>query len=88
MRKLVWLVALAIPPWIASELEAPKWVLFISVAPFFLLAMSMGNHEEDLLGDASPSFRRFMIPLVVIGGIVLVSLVYSMWRVFFPSASA
>ncbi|MBK8284908.1 MAG: hypothetical protein IPK97_08420 [Ahniella sp.] len=54
MRKLVWLVALAIPPWIASDLEAPKWVLLISVATFFLLAMNMGNHEEDLLGDASP----------------------------------
>ena len=86
MRKLVWLVALTIPPWIASELEAPKWVLLISLAPFFLLAMSMGNHEEGLLGDASPTFRRLALPLVVIGGLALAFLVFSLWRVFFPSA--
>ena len=88
MRKLVWLVALTIPPWIASELGAPKWVLLISVAPFFLLAMTMGNHEEDLLGDAAPTFRRLTLPLVAIGGIALAYFVYSMWRVYFPSAGA
>jgi hypothetical protein len=48
--------------------------------------MSMGNHEEDLLGDASPTFRRLALPLVVIGGLALAFLVFSLWRVFFPSA--
>jgi hypothetical protein len=85
--KLFWLIAFVIPPWIASALEAPKWVLLISLAPFFLLAMRMGNHEEDLLGDASSTFRRLALPLAAIGGIALAYLAFSLWGVFFPDAS-
>ncbi len=71
MLKYVWLLILAIPPWIAVEFDAPKWVVAVAIAPFFLLAMTLGDPDEDLLGEASEGFRKRTLILVGAGGLVL-----------------
>ncbi len=69
MFKILLLLVLAIPPWIASKFDAPGWVLFLSLVPFGLLAMSMGDSDEDLLGEASGSFGRWLFLLLALGGV-------------------
>ena len=53
MPKFVWLLLLAIPPWAAVEFDAPKWLVMVAVAPFFLFAMTLQDPDEELLGEAS-----------------------------------
>lgn len=69
MFKILLLVVLAIPPWVASKFDAPGWAVFLSLVPFGLLAMSMGDSDEDLLGEASGSFGRWLFLLLALGGV-------------------
>ena len=85
MLKYIWLLVLAIPPWAAVEFDSPKWVVMIAVVPFFLLAMTLGNPEEHLLGEASGKFRKGALVFIGVGGIVLGSALFILWQVFFPS---
>ena len=86
MLKYAWLIVLAIPPWAAAELEAPKWVVIIAIAPFFLFAMSLGDPNEDLLGEASGKFRKWTLVVIVAGGLVLGGILFVLWQVLFPDA--
>ena len=85
MLKYIWLLVLAIPPWVAVEFDSPKWVVTIAIAPFFLFAMSLGDSDEHLLGEASGKFRKWALVLIVVGGLVLGSALFILWQVFFPS---
>ena len=86
MLKYVWLLVLAIPPWAAVEFDAPKWVVMVSAAPFFLFAMTLGDPDEDLLGEASGTFRKGAVVVIGVGGLVLGSVLFILWQVFFPGA--
>lgn len=86
MRNILWLLALAIPPWAAVELGAPKWAVALAAAPFFLFAMTLDDPDEELLGEASGKFRRGALAVVGIVGLVLAGALFILWRVFFPHA--
>lgn len=86
MLKYVWLLVLAIPPWVAVEFDAPKWVMMVSAAPFFLFAMTLGDPDEDLLGEASGTFRKGALVVMGVGGLVLGCILFILWQVFFPGA--
>lgn len=59
MSKYIWLVILVIPMWAAAELDAPKWVLMLTAAPFFLRAATLGDHpDEHLLGEGFAQYSR------------------------------
>lgn len=60
MTKILWLIALALLPWLATRLDAPKWAVLLTLVPFGLLAMSMGDSDEEMFGDASPKVGRFL----------------------------
>lgn len=86
MLKYIWLLVLAIPPWVAVEFDAPKWVVMVAAAPFFLFAMTLGDPDEDLLGEASGTFRKGALVVMGVGGLVLGGIVFILWQVFFPGA--
>ena len=71
MRKILWLLVLTIPPWVAVEFDAPKWVVMLAVAPFFLFATTFDDTDEHLLGER---FEKFHMPLLVL--IVIVGLIF------------
>ena len=83
MVRILVLLALLIPPWIASELDAPKWGIGLSVIPFFLFAMTLDDPDEDLLGEASRSFRKGTLLVVVAGGLILAGVLWSLSGVLF-----
>jgi len=78
MSKILLLVALAIPPVIAGKLDAPKWVLLLLAVPFGLLAMSMDDSDEHLLGGASQAIGKYLFLLVGLGGVALGALAWSL----------
>lgn len=86
MLKYVWLLVLAIPPWVAAEFDAPKWVMVVLLAPFLLFAMTLGDPDEELLGEASGTFRKGARVVIGVGGLVLAGILFILWQVFFPSA--
>lgn len=86
MLKYVWLLVLTIPPWVAAEFDAPKWVMMVSAAPFFLFAMTLGDPDEELLGEASGTFRKWARVVIGVGGLVLGCILLILWKVLFPSA--
>lgn len=86
MLKYVWLAVLAIPPWAAAEFGAPKWLIAIAVAPFFLYAMTLRDPDEDMLGEASGKFRAGALVVMGVGGLVLGAGCYLVWKVLFPGA--
>ena len=86
MRSILWLLALALPPWAAVELGAPKWAVALAAAPFFLFAMTLDDPDEELLGEASGKFRKGALAVVGVGGLVLAGVFFILWRVFFPNA--
>ena len=86
MLKYVWLLVLAIPPWVAAEFDAPKWVVMVALAPFILFAMTLGDPDEELLGEASGTFRKGARVVIAIGALVLGSVVFILWQVLFPGA--
>ena len=85
MRKYLWFVVLAIPPWAAVELDAQKWVVMLAAAPFFLFAMMLDDSDEQPLGEASESFRKGALLVLGAGGLVLGGVLFILWQVLFPS---
>ena len=85
MRKYVWLLLLGIPPWVAVQFEAQKWFVMLAAVPFFLFAMTLGDPDEDLLGEASGKFRKVVLVVIGAGTIVLGSVLFILWTVFFPA---
>jgi len=85
MLKYVWLLVLAIPPWMAVEFDAPKWVVMVALAPFLLFAMTLGDPDEELLGEASGTFRKGARVVIAVGALVLGIVIFILWQVFFPS---
>lgn len=77
MKKIAMLLALAIPPWLATKFGAPKWGVILSIVPFGLFAMSMGDSDENLLGKASSGVGKWLFLLVGIGGLVLGTVAFS-----------
>jgi hypothetical protein len=77
MKKLIWLLVLAIPLWLAAELHAPKWVLTLTVIPFFIYASTLGDSDEDLLGEGFARKSKVVLLLLVIGGVVLFAGLFS-----------
>jgi len=86
VRKIAILLLLAIPPWVAAEWGVAKWVALLAAAPFFLFAMTLGNPEEELLGEASAPFRKRALVLLAAGGLVLGGVLYLLWQVLFARA--
>ncbi|MEG3788972.1 hypothetical protein V1318_02435 [Lysobacter sp. CCNWLW3] len=86
MRKYVWLLILAIPPWVAVKLDAPKWGVVLAVAPFFILAMTLDDPDEDLLGESSGAFRKGALIAIGVGGLVLGGVLLILWQVFFSGS--
>lgn len=84
MHKLLWLLASAIPLWLAAKVGAPKWGLLLAAAPFFLIAMSMDDPDEDALGEASGPFRKGALAVLGIGGLILGTVLLVLWHVLFP----
>ena len=83
--KVLWLLLLAIPPWVAVEFDAPKWVAMLAAAPFFLFAMTLGDPDEDALGEASGTFRTGALVVMAVGGLVLAGVIFILWQVLFPA---
>ena len=72
MSKYIWLLLLAIPPWVAVEFDAPKWVVLLSIAPFYIRASTLGEHpDEHLLGEGFAKFRKPLLIVLVLGGLIL-----------------
>lgn len=86
MLKYVWLLALVVPPWLAVEFDAPKWVAVIATAPFFLYAMTLGDPDEEMLGEYSGSFRKSALVVMAIGGLILGTVAFVLWKVLVPDA--
>lgn len=78
MTKILWLIALALLPWLATRLDAPKWAVLLSLVPFGLLAMSMGDSDEEMFGDASSKVGRLLFLLLGIGGVALGAVAFSL----------
>jgi hypothetical protein len=83
MLKYLWLLVLAVPPWAAAKFDAPKWIVLLAVAPFLIFAMTLGDPEEDALGEASGKFRKPVLVVIAAGGLALGTVVFLLWRVFF-----
>lgn len=86
MLKYAWFLVLAIPPWVAVEFDAPKWVVMLAIAPFYLFAMTLGDSDENMLGEASGKFRKGSLVVMGAGGLVLGGVLFILWQVFFPRA--
>jgi len=86
MLKLIWFLVLAVPPWVAVKFDASKWIVALAVAPFFIFAMTLGDPDEDLLGEESGKFRKGALVVIGAGGLALGIVLFILWRVFFPSA--
>lgn len=72
MSKYIWLLILTLPMWAAAELNAPKWVLLLAAAPFFLRAATLGDDpDEHLLGEGFARFRPSLLVLLGVGGLIL-----------------
>ena len=84
MLKYAWFLILVIPPWVALEFDAPKWISMLAAAPFFLFAMTLGDPDEDLLGEASGTFRKGALLLMAVGGLFLAVVLLVLWHVLFP----
>jgi len=78
MTKILWLIALALLPWLATRLDAPKWAVLLTLVPFGLLAMSMGDSDEEMFGDASPKVGRFLFLGLGMGGVALGLVAFSL----------
>ena len=85
MLKYVWLLVLAIPPWVAVQFDAPKWVVMVALAPFLLFAMTLGDPDEELLGETSGTFRKGARVVIVVGALVLGIVIFILWQALFPS---
>jgi hypothetical protein len=48
--------------------------------------MSLGDPNEDLLGEASGKFRHWTLVVIVAGGLVLGGILFVLWQVLFPDA--
>jgi hypothetical protein len=84
MRKYALLVALAIPPWAASELGAPRWGITLALAPFLLFALSLDNAEEEQPGNASRNLRRGLLLVLVAFGLAFWGLLHVLWQARVP----
>jgi hypothetical protein len=45
--------------------------------------MTLGDPEEDALGEASGKFRKPVLVVIAAGGLALGTVVFLLWRVFF-----
>jgi hypothetical protein len=81
MSKYLWLVLLAVPPWVAEKLDAPKWVLLLAAAPFFFRAATLGDDpDEHLLGEGFARFRRPVLLMLLVGGFVFGTVMLIVFR--------
>ena len=86
MLKYFWLLVLAVPPWAAAKFDAPKWIVVLAVAPFLILAITLGDPDKNLLGEASGKLRKSALVVIVAGGLALGTVGFILWQVFFPRA--
>ena len=86
MFKIVWLLLLLIPAWLAVKFDASKLVTALAVAPFFIYAMTLDDPDKDLLGEASGPFRKGALIVMGAGGLALGVVVLILWQVLFPGA--
>lgn len=82
MTRILFLIVLAVPPWLATKFDAPKWVVLLSIVPFGLLAMSMGDSDEHMFGDASETVGKYLFLLLGLGGVALGVLAWSLRGTF------
>ena len=78
MTRILFLLALTVPPWLATKFAAPKWVVLLSIVPFGLLAMSMGDSDEHMFGEASESVGKYLFLLLGLGSVALGLLAWSL----------
>ena len=86
MLKYVWFLVFAIPPWLAVKFDASKLIMALSIAPFFIFAVTLDDPDEDLLGDASGTFRKGALVVMGAGGLALGVVLLILWQVLFPGA--
>ncbi len=84
MNKIIWLVVLLIPGLVALEFDAPKWLYMLLFVPFWLLAMSLDDSDEHLLGDATSPIRNWLLAFIGIGGLILGIVVWSLAKAVLP----
>ncbi|HEY6527061.1 MAG TPA: hypothetical protein VIZ65_00080 [Cellvibrionaceae bacterium] len=81
MSKYIWLFILALALWAAVELNAPKWVLILSTAAFFLRAATLGDHpDEHLLGEGFAQYRPSILIVLGVGGLILGAAIFAVIR--------
>lgn len=72
MKKYIWMAVLAIPPFVAMEYGAPKWVTFVLFAVFaFYVSTIDPKYQKSEDKAISPFVVLFIIAGVVVGGVLL-----------------
>lgn len=67
MKKYIWMVVLAIPPFIALEYGAPKWVTFVL---FGIFAFYVSTINPRFKNSEDQSISPFVI-LFIVAGLVM-----------------
>jgi hypothetical protein len=81
MSKYIWLFILALALWAAVKLNAPKWVLILATAAFFLRAATLGElPDEHLLGEGFAQYRPLILIVLGVGGLVLGAALFAVIR--------
>lgn len=85
MNRYIWLVLLAIPPCIAAEVDAPKWVIVVLALAFFLHAAMLGDDpDEYLLGEGFSKYRSPILLVIVAAGFILAGALFVAFRAVMP----
>lgn len=73
VRTVLFVVALAVLPWIAKKLSAPPWGIGVAALPLILFLVGLNwsdeDPEENMLGSASAPTRRWLLLLLGAGGV-------------------
>jgi hypothetical protein len=76
MKKYIWLIVLLIPLWVASEYDAPRWVVLLLLGIFMLYAGTLpSQYDRPGEGGLSP----FLI-LIAIAGLVMGTVLFKYAR--------
>jgi hypothetical protein len=71
MKKYIWIAVLAIPPFIALEFGAPKWVLTILFAVFAFYVSTIDPKYQNSEDKAMSPFVIVFIIAGLVMGVVL-----------------
>lgn len=73
MKKYIWMAVLAIPPFVALEYGAPKWLIFVLFAIFAFYVSTIDSRYENSENKAiSPFVLLFIVSGLVLGAVLWV----------------